>query len=137
MRLADVVRELDTKMAAIRDPIVATVRSVRRAISAGIRDESPSDVLCVAQALVTRDRGYDRFIAYELLAAHRPTMRCVAAADLRKIGKGMDSWDDVDAFASFVSGPAWREGRISDAEIAKWAKSRDLWWRRAAVVSTV
>jgi 3-methyladenine DNA glycosylase AlkD len=64
-------------------------------------------------------------------------MAQLTAADLRALGKGMDSWDDVDAFASLVSGPAWRESRVSDADIAGWASSKDLWWRRAAVVSTV
>lgn len=49
----------------------------------------------------------------------------------------MDSWGDVDTFASYVAGPAWREGQVADAEIARWARSPDRWWRRAAVVSTV
>ena len=49
----------------------------------------------------------------------------------------MASWDAVDVFASYLSGPAWREGQTSDTEIKRWAKSPDLWWRRAALVSTV
>jgi 3-methyladenine DNA glycosylase AlkD len=94
-------------------------------------------VLALASALVGRDRGFDRFIAYELVAAHRPTMRQITARDIQKLGKGIDSWDDVDGFASFVTGPAWREGRITDAGIARWARSKDMWWRRTAIVSTV
>lgn len=137
MRIGETIRELDREIAAIPAPIVATIRKVRRGISARIRMESPSDVLGVANVLVARDRGFDRFVAYELVAAHRKTMERLTAAGLLKLGKGMDSWDDVDVFASFVSGPAWREGRISDSEIARWAKSKDLWWRRAAIVSTV
>jgi 3-methyladenine DNA glycosylase AlkD len=43
----------------------------------------------------------------------------------------------VDAFACFISGPAWREGHVGDAVIRRWAKSKDRWWRRAALVSTV
>jgi 3-methyladenine DNA glycosylase AlkD len=64
-------------------------------------------------------------------------MEQISAREVRKLGKGMDSWDDVDVFASYVTGPAWREGRISDSEIARWARSKDVWWRRTAVVSTV
>src|SRR5262249_4942305 len=40
-------------------------------------------------------------------------------------------------FCYYVSGPAWRSGRIKDAQIHKWARSKDKWWRRAALVSTV
>jgi len=49
----------------------------------------------------------------------------------------MDSWDAVDAFTYFISGPAWRDGRISDATIAKWAASKNRWWRRAALASSI
>jgi len=49
----------------------------------------------------------------------------------------MDSWDQVDCFALYLSGPCWREGRVDDALIASWAASTDRWWRRAALVSTV
>ncbi len=43
----------------------------------------------------------------------------------------------MDCFCYYVSGPAWRSGRIQDARIHKWAQSKDKWWRRAALVSTV
>ena len=49
----------------------------------------------------------------------------------------MSSWDQVDCFACYLSGPVWREGQIADAAIVAWAKSKDRWWRRAALVSTV
>jgi 3-methyladenine DNA glycosylase AlkD len=49
----------------------------------------------------------------------------------------MDSWDDVDSFARTLSGPAWLRGYVGDGVIAGWAHSDDLWWRRAALVSTV
>ena len=64
-------------------------------------------------------------------------MERITARDLRRLGKGIDSWDDVDVFASYVTGPAWRDGRIGDAEVARWARSKDVWWRRTAIVSTV
>ena len=49
----------------------------------------------------------------------------------------MDSWAAVDCFASYLSGPAWREGRIGNTVVRRWARSPDRWWRRAAIVSTV
>src|SRR5207244_11517104 len=56
--------------------------------------------------------------------------------DLDLIGAGMDSWDQVDCFATIVAGPAWRVGRIVDADVKDWAHSDDRWWRRAALVCT-
>jgi 3-methyladenine DNA glycosylase AlkD len=77
------------------------------------------------------------FLAYEIVTSHRQTLARLRAADLRRLGGGMDSWGDVDTFACYVAGPAWRERQVPDAEIARWARSKDRWWRRAAVVSTV
>jgi 3-methyladenine DNA glycosylase AlkD len=53
------------------------------------------------------------------------------------LGRGINSWGDVDTFACYVAGPAWREGQIPDDVIRRWARSEDRWWRRAALVSTV
>src|SRR5215831_11277489 len=36
-----------------------------------------------------------------------------------------------------LSGPAWCEHQVPDAQIEGWAHSPDHWWRRAALVSTV
>jgi len=48
----------------------------------------------------------------------------------------MSGWGDVDCF-SYLAGVAWRNGQISDAVIHRWTRSRNRWWRRAALVSTV
>ena len=56
---------------------------------------------------------------------------------LEALGKGINSWSTVDAFARTLSGPAWRDGLIEDTSIREWAQSADRWWRRAALVSTV
>ncbi|MFC1707543.1 DNA alkylation repair protein, partial [Planctomycetota bacterium] len=37
----------------------------------------------------------------------------------------------------YLSGLAWREGHISNKVVHGWARSKDRWWRRAALVSTV
>jgi hypothetical protein len=53
------------------------------------------------------------------------------------LGKGIDNWASVDTFATMVAGPAWREGRVTDAAVLRWAGSEDRWWRRTAIVVTV
>jgi 3-methyladenine DNA glycosylase AlkD len=39
--------------------------------------------------------------------------------------------------AGCIAGPAWRGKRIPDSRIHRWARSKDRWWRRAALVATV
>jgi len=49
----------------------------------------------------------------------------------------MDNWKFVDVFGCEVSGYCWREGRLTDAAVRRWARSDNRWWRRAALVSTI
>jgi 3-methyladenine DNA glycosylase AlkD len=58
-------------------------------------------------------------------------------ARLRQLGRGLANWGEVDAFACYLSGPAWREGQVRDSVVHRWAVSTYRWWRRVAVVSTV
>jgi 3-methyladenine DNA glycosylase AlkD len=132
-RLAD----LDGRMRQLSAPVTTEVRAVRRAISRELRNAEPGVVLALADRLVARDEPFDRFLAYEIITMHRATLGRLRSADLRRLGRGIDSWGDVDTFACYLSGPAWRERQIPDAEIARWARSSDRWWRRAAIVSTV
>jgi 3-methyladenine DNA glycosylase AlkD len=131
------VTGLDARVALLLNPATAAVRAVRRAVSLELRDVPPATVLAFADALIARDGDYDRFFAYEFVAAHRQSMAALTAVALKRLGRDIDSWVDVDTFACFVAGPAWREGQVSDAEIARWARSPNRWWRRAAVVCTV
>jgi 3-methyladenine DNA glycosylase AlkD len=135
--VAELVAEIDARLAELDAPATQDVRVVRRAVSRELRGADAALVVALADRLVLRDAAFDRFLAYELVTSHRPALASVRAVDLRRLGGGMDSWGDVDTFACYVAGPAWREGQVPDAEIARWARSRDRWWRRAAVVSTV
>ena len=72
-----------------------------------------------------------------MIRYHRGAFGGLDAASLEELGRGMDSWWSVDAFARVLSGPVWLDGRISDEVIHRWARSEDRWWRRAALVSTV
>ena len=94
-------------------------------------------MLRLAARLVDEGEGGRRFIAYELVHHHRATLAGLGAADVERLGRGLDGWGAVDGFACYVAGPAWREGQLSDALVRRWAVSRDRWWRRAALVSTV
>jgi 3-methyladenine DNA glycosylase AlkD len=132
-----VLDDLDSRMRRLSAPATAEVRAVRRAVSRQLRGAEPEVVLALAERLVARDEAFDRFLAYELVTTHRPTLALLRAPELRRLGRGIDSWGDVDTFACYVAGPVWRERQVRDAEIARWARSTDRWWRRAGVVSTV
>ena len=55
---------------------------------------------------------------------------------LEPLGNRMDSWGLVDAFSA-LAGPAWRSKQISDTRVMRWTRSKNRWWRRAALVCTV
>jgi len=76
-------------------------------------------------------------MAYEIAHYHRPTLAALDKASLEQLGAGLNSWDSVDVFSLYLSGVAWRNGQIGDADVHGWAESADRWWRRVALVSTV
>jgi 3-methyladenine DNA glycosylase AlkD len=92
-------------------------------------------VLCFSRLLLFEYSH--RWQAYELIASHRAAYHCLGEDELEQLGQGIDSWWATDSFARTLSGPLWRDGQIGDALIVKWSYSPDLWWRRAALVSTV
>lgn len=112
-----------------------SVRAVQRRHSRALRDTDAGTVLALAREL-HRTYGHD-WVAYELIAARPAAFRRLGAAELEELGQGMDRWSRVDSFARTLSGPAWREGLVTDQRIHRWAHSEDRWWRRAALVSTV
>ena len=130
------VARLDELLDAMPAGTTSCARQVRRTMSREVPDD-PSLVQRFADVLVDRDGPWDRYIAYELLNSRLPVIRALSETAIRRLGRGIDSWGDVDMFACFVAGPAWREGRVTNAEVLKWTRSRDRWWRRAAVVATV
>ncbi len=92
-------------------------------------------MLGTAYALL--ERFGHRFVALELVRFHPEALAAVRTPQLRRLGRGLDGWAAVDTFSCLVAGHAWRAGQVPDAEIHRWARSRDLWWRRAALVATV
>jgi 3-methyladenine DNA glycosylase AlkD len=110
---------------------------VRRQYSKTLRDQPAAAVLTLVRQLLASDETSLRLIAYELCAHHAAAMQRVRAPELRRLGVHLTSWFDTDCFGKFIAGPAWRAGQVSDAVIMTWARSKDYWWRRAALVSTI
>ncbi|MEW5807592.1 MAG: DNA alkylation repair protein [Acidobacteriota bacterium] len=125
--------DADIQALAVRN--TQTMRAVRRKYSRMLRLASPEFVLQLARKLLKID-AY-RWIAYELIQSHKPTFERLGEAEVEDLGQGINSWSTVDDFARNLAGPAWLKGQVSDKLILKWACSKDRWWRRAALVSTV
>lgn len=113
------------------------MRTVLRQLLKDLKGKPPERVLELAW--LVRDHGTHegRQVAFELLEKRTDARDLLRTSDIKKMGAGNDNWASVDAFSCYVSGPVWREGRLSDREILSWTRSRNQWWRRTALVSTV
>jgi 3-methyladenine DNA glycosylase AlkD len=120
-------------------PVVNTsgVRNARREFSKKLAPTEPELIFNLALSLMKLPAFEFRFIAYELVQYHPAAFRSLDVLALEKLGQGIDSWVAVDCFACYLAGPAWRKGQISDSVVRRWARSKDRWWRRAALVCTV
>lgn len=119
-------------------PVVnaASIRAVRRDLSARVDSIPARDAIELAIGIVDEGAPGAYPVVYEMLVYHPTALSAIRAIDLRKLGKHMNAWGDVDCFSA-VAGRAWRIDRISDSEVHRWARSRSRWWRRAALVCTV
>jgi 3-methyladenine DNA glycosylase AlkD len=132
----DLEKEIVTSFSALKKANVDSTRNLRRHFSNQLAEAPAQLVLTLALRLI-RHAFVPRFLAYELILYHKPALRSLNAKSLENLGRGNQSWEEVDTFACYLAGPAWRERQISDAVIRRWARSADRWWRRTAVVSTV
>ncbi len=98
--------------------------------------KAPAEYVLAFGRILLFTHGH-RWQAYELIAEHQAAFRRLDADTLEELGQGINSWWTTDSFARTLSGPAWRDGLVSDELFVRWAISPDLWWRRAALVSTV
>lgn len=111
------------------------VRNVRKYYSRLYRQAPPEVMLAIAESLFF-DQGY-RFVPYELIFYHKGCIDLLNPDRVKALGQGIKDWSSTDIFAHFISGPAWKHGVISDELIDEWIESPIIWWRRAAVVSTI
>jgi 3-methyladenine DNA glycosylase AlkD len=129
--------EIATAVDALSRPTATAVRTLRRQWSRRLAAESARNLLAVALALPRDSSFAHRQFAYELVHHHPAALGCLGEKELARLGTGLAGWADVDTFACYLSGPAWRERQVTDRLIHRWARSDDRWWRRAALVSTV
>ncbi len=130
-------REIRSRIEQLPVPNTPAVRAIRREFSRRLASAAPDSVVQVALHLLTENSDLLRFFSYEIVSHHRLAWEQITTADLLKFGKELNSWSAVDSFAILLSGPMWAQGRLPDKLIATWARSKDRWWRRTALVSTV
>ncbi len=139
IEIDEFVYEIDSRIRALPNLKTENVRSVRKEFSKRLVNTSPQIVVSISIRLLQLDRpGFEyRLVAYELVCYHKSALRSLGEKELELLGQGISSWEDVDTFACYLAGPAWREFQVPDELIHGWARSKDRWWRRAAVVCTV
>jgi 3-methyladenine DNA glycosylase AlkD len=129
--------EIVDRMRELQSGTVDEIRSVRREFSKRLAKSSPEMVTELALRLLRKQRVVPRFVAYELILHHKAALASLDSRLLEQLGEGISSWADVDTFSCYLAGPAWRERQVPDSLIKRWARDKDRWWRRAAVVTTV
>jgi len=139
IEIDELVDEIDSRIRALPNLKAESVRSVRKEFSKRLLNTSPQIVISLSLRLLHLDRpGFEyRFVAYEVVSYHKAALRSLGEKELELLGQGMCRWGDVDTFACYLAGPAWREFQVPDELIHRWACSEDRWWRRAAIVCTV
>jgi len=128
-QIRSAINELPSRM-------TVPVRLVRRRFSKRLAAAPAKFVINVALELLSMP-DINRFVAYELIQHHRAAAASLTLKDLERLGRGLSEWGEVDCYGCFLSGPAWRERLVPDTAIHSWARSKNRWWRRAALVSTV
>jgi len=130
------VEEIHRSLAAMPKKDAPSFRLVRREWSKQLKDSSAATVLSLAKQLVPLG-SWERIFSYEIIVNHQPSLDALNQKDVTLLGRGIQSWGDVDCFACDIAGPAWRQRNISEKLIMSWTQSPNRWWRRAALVSTV
>ena len=101
-----------------------------------LKGSDPQDVVGLAEQLVGASFT-GRTLAYLLLGRGWGSAAGIRTRRIEALGAGIASWHHSDVFCSGVAGPAWREGRLSDAAVRRWTRNDDELWRRNALVSTI
>ena len=138
---SSLVDELFSRVNALPAPTVPAIRPIRREISRRVSVASAGEVIALVQDIIERSllegAREVRWMGFEIAHYHRPTLESLDLPTLEALGRSLNSWDSVDVFSLYLSGPAWRNGQISDSDVYGWARSENPWWRRGALVSTV
>ncbi|HOP07940.1 MAG TPA: DNA alkylation repair protein [candidate division Zixibacteria bacterium] len=135
--ILEIADGLIAELEALPKKDAVSLRAVRRKYSRILKQRPVKEMVKLALKLIEEPTHPRRYAAYELLECHPGAIQQLKLSQVRALGKGIDSWGAVDMFSGYVAGQVWRHGGIGDAEIARWARSSDRWWRRAALVATV
>ncbi len=127
--------EIHRSLTVIETKNATSFRILRREWSKRLQNRPGKAIIVLAKHLVPLG-FWERIMAYEIILYHRGAQKDLRSTDIAILGRGMNSWAEVDCFASYVAGPAWRERKIPDSVVCRWAHSQNRWWRRAALVST-
>ena len=133
--ITEMVAAIENEMAVPHR--MPTLRKLRRKFSKLLQNQYASVVVRIAQTLIRNRSPGGRFMAYELIQHHPTAPELVGSLQLFRLGLGIDSQEAIDMFATYLVGPAWREGRVNDSFVEYWAKSSNRLWRRGAMVATV
>jgi 3-methyladenine DNA glycosylase AlkD len=132
---AELAASFDAEHTALQTHNTLSERAICRKYAELVRAAPADYVLELAGELLFTYAH--RWQAYELIAGHKKAYQSLDEDKLEQLAQGIHSWWSTDAFARTLSGPAWRDGLVEDGLFVGWALSPDLWWRRAALVSTV
>jgi len=134
---ASLARLARADLAALTLRSTPAVRLVRRRYSNLLKQQPARAVIEFAIAVSADGRWEGRLIACEAIALHPSALSALGERHVARMAKGLANWGTVDLFGVTILGPAWREGRVSDATIEKHARSTDRWRRRLSLVATV
>lgn len=132
-RAHGLARGIEQEIRSLENARTMALRGLSRDAAKRLRGESAELVVALAFELLALGR---RLVAFELIAAHGRALESLDIAQVEMLAGELDSWYSVDMFCVCIAGPCWREGQISDQDIARWAGSENPWWRRAALVAT-
>jgi 3-methyladenine DNA glycosylase AlkD len=135
--VADIVTAIREDLRTQPSSHTGGVRTVRRRHSKALIEASPQTVLAVADAFLIGSSAAERLLGAELLVARLDAVRRLSGARVERWAEGLASWGSIDMYGVTVAGVAWREGRVSDSQVMRWARSSDRWRRRLALVATV
>ena len=135
--VADVVSRIHHDLAPLSASSVSAVREVRRRHAKELAQQDAPTIMAVATALFDAGTWPARLVACELVNGRRDVRQRLSVAMVERWAKGLADWGSIDLYGVTVAGVAWREARIQDERVMRWAHSDDRWRRRLALVSTV
>jgi DNA alkylation repair enzyme len=144
--IESIVHAAVQELEGLRKGSVPAARIIRRRLSAQLRPiagmpaPTAAEVVAIGLGIASTPSMQTlrtRWVGWELINQHRGALASLTLAQVRVLGRGNASWDEVDGYGVNIAGPAWMRGQISDAEVLRWAKHSNLWQRRAALVACV